>query len=56
MKSLKVKAEGGYLIATAAPDPEFPGIDVEFVEDDANVEGTRPRVLFEDRAMAQCER
>lgn len=47
MKSLKVKTEGGYLIATAVPDLDFPGIDIEFVADDEPIEHTRPRVLFE---------
>lgn len=44
---LKVKVEGGYLVAAVSPDPDFPGVDVEFVPDDEPVAQTRPRALFE---------
>ena len=45
--TLKVKVEGGYLVAAASPDPDFPGIDVEFVPEDEPIVQTRPRALFE---------
>lgn len=45
---LKVKVNGGCLVATASPDPDYPGIDVEFVaEDDKGETMSRPRVLIE---------
>lgn len=46
--SLIVKIEGGYLRADASQDPNYPGIDIEFVadkEDDGCL--SRPRILFE---------
>lgn len=45
---ITVKIKGGYLVATASCDPEYPGIDVEYVadnEDEKNL--SRPRVLVE---------
>ena len=48
MEELKVKVNGGYIRATASEDPNYPGIDVEFVADDDVGENlSRPRVLFE---------
>ena len=48
MKALKVRVEGGWLIANDSYDPEYPGIDVEFVADnDKGLNMSRPRVLFE---------
>ena len=48
MEEIKVKVEGGYLRATVSEDPNYPGIDVEFVADDDCGENlSRPRVLFE---------
>ncbi len=45
---LIVEVEGGYIVATVSPDPEYPGIDVEFVAcNDKGETASRPRVLFE---------
>lgn len=46
--SLIVKVEGGYFRADPSSDPDYPGIDVEFIADDeSNNILSRPRVLFE---------
>ena len=43
-----VKIQGGHRVATKSQDPDYPGIDVEFVSDSDNGEyASRPRVLFE---------
>lgn len=43
-----VKIQGGHLVATKSQDPDYPGIDVEFVPDSDNGGyASRPRVLFE---------
>lgn len=45
---LVVPFRNGHLVATISPDPNYPGIDVEYVDD--NDDGTtmsRPRVLIE---------
>ena len=48
MEQIKVRVEGGYFIATPNEDPNYPGIDVEFVADNDNGENlSRPRVMFE---------
>ena len=48
MEQIKVRIEGGCLIATATPDPDYPGIDVEFIPDNESGFGvSTPRVLFE---------
>ena len=48
MEEIKVRVEGGYISANASSDPDYPGIDIEFVADDYNGETlSRPRVLFE---------
>lgn len=45
---LVVKVNGGYLVATISPDPNYPGVDVEYVSDKDNGENmSRPRVLVE---------
>lgn len=45
--SVDVKVKGGQLIATETYDPEYPGIDVEFLSDnDDGSDLSRPRVLF----------
>lgn len=45
---LKVETKFGTLIADAATDPDYPGIDVEFIRNgDEKESGTRPRVLIE---------
>lgn len=46
--SLTVKVNGGHIVATVSPDPDYPGIDVEYVADnDIGEYLSRPRVLFE---------
>ncbi len=48
MNEIRVKVEGGTLVATASPDPDYPGIDVEFIPDnDSGFGVSTPRVLFE---------
>lgn len=43
-----VKVKGGELVATKTFDPEYPGIDIEFISDSDNGSTlSRPRVLFE---------
>ena len=45
---LVVKVNGGCLVATKSQDPEYPGIDVEYIADDDNGQMmSRPRVLVE---------
>ena len=46
--SLIVEVEGGYFRADPAFDPNYPGIDVEFIADNEPDDAmSRPRVLFE---------
>ena len=48
MKNLKVRVEGGYLIATASGDTDYPGICVEFIADNERDDAlSRPSVLIE---------
>lgn len=48
MEEIKVRVNGGYIRANASSDPDYPGIDVEFVSDnDVGETLSRPRVLFE---------
>lgn len=49
MNEIRVKVEGGVLVATKIPDEHYPGIDIEFIPDNENDDDptTRPRVLFE---------
>ena len=48
MEEIKVKVEGGYLRANPSSDPDYPGIDVEFVPDNYDGETlSMPRVLFD---------
>ena len=48
METMRVKVDGGYIIATVAYDINYPGIDIEFVADnDKGEHMSRPRVLFE---------
>ena len=44
-----VKVKGGELVATKTFDPEYPGIDIEFISDSDKGSSalSRPRVLFE---------
>lgn len=57
MDEIRVKVKGGYLRANPSDDPDYPGIDVEFVPDNYDGTFTIPRVLFEqpkDRTDIQC--
>lgn len=46
--SIGLKVKGGELIATKSCDPDYPGIDIEFIQDNDNGSDlSRPRVLFE---------
>lgn len=46
--TLQIRLPNGYLIATISQDPDYPGIDVEYVDDNDNVADlSRPRVLIE---------
>ena len=48
MEEIKVRVNGGYIRANASSDPDYPGIDVEFVSDnDVGETLSRPRVLIE---------
>ena len=48
MKSLRVRVEGGYLIATESGDTDYPGICVEFIADDMRDDALSiPSVLIE---------
>lgn len=48
MEEIKVRVKGGYIRANASSDPDYPGIDVEFVSDnDVGETLSRPRVLIE---------
>lgn len=45
---LKVRFKNGWLVASKSPDPDYPGIDVEYVDDNTDDSClSRPRVLFE---------
>ena len=57
MDEIRVRVKGGYLRANSSDDPDYPGIDVEFVPDNYDGTFTIPRVLFEqpqDRTDIQC--
>ena len=43
---LTVRIKGGYLVAEKSTDPDYPGIDIEFIPDTDNGK-TFPRVLVE---------
>lgn len=48
MKAIEIRVKGGYIRAIVNEDPNYPGIDVEFVSDtDDGSEASRPRVLME---------
>ena len=45
---ISVKVDGGIIIARKSTDSNYPGIDVEFVDDNENPNNlSRARVLFE---------
>lgn len=48
MAILKVRVDGGYLVASESGDTAYPGICVEFVADDVNEDALSiPTVLIE---------
>lgn len=48
MEIISVPIRGGEIVASITPDPNYPGIDIEFIPTDDDCEtGSRPRVLFE---------
>lgn len=49
MQKIEVEVEGGRLVATANADPNYPGIDVEFIPSNDNGEEgvSNPRLLME---------
>lgn len=45
---LQIRLPNGYLVASISADPDYPGIDVEYVDDNDNeTDLSRPRVLIE---------
>ena len=57
MDEIRVRVKGGYLRANSSDNPDYPGIDVEFVPDNYDGTFTIPRVLFEqpqDSTDIQC--
>lgn len=45
---LTIRVKGGWLVATISQDPDYPGIDIEYVADcDKGQNLSRPRVLIE---------
>lgn len=52
MMEMRVRVEGGYLVATPSYDDNYPGIDVEFQPDEEIGEDvlSLPRVLMEKPA------
>ena len=45
---IKARVKGGYIVASVYSDPDYPGIDIEYVADNDNGQmQSRPRVLFE---------
>lgn len=48
MDALQIRLPNGYLVATICQDPYYPGIDVEYIDDNENeMDLSRPRVLVE---------
>ena len=51
MEEIKVRVKGGYIRANVSNDPDYPGIDLEFVPNNYTGETLSiPRVLFEKPA------
>lgn len=47
-EALQIRLGNGYLVATISADPDYPGIDVEYVDDnEKETDLSRPRVLIE---------
>ena len=48
MNTLQIRLPNGYLVATISTDPNYPGIDIEYIDDNENeADLSRPRVLVE---------
>ena len=48
MHVLQIRLPNGYLVVTISQDPNYPGIDVEYIDDNENeMDLSRPRVLVE---------
>ena len=48
MKEFEFRIDGGYFYITVSEDPNYPGIDIEFVaDDDEGKNASRPRIVFE---------
>ena len=48
MDTLQIRLPNGYLVASISADPDYPGIDVEYVDDnEKETDLSRPRVLIE---------
>lgn len=46
--AIKISMEGGYLVIDESQDPNYPGVDIEFVPDnEKELLYTRPRVVIE---------
>lgn len=46
---IKVRLRSGWLVATAATDSDYPGIDIDYIDDTEDPEAlSRPRALFEE--------
>ena len=46
--TIQIKVKGGYIVATVSNDPNYPGIDVEYIaHNDHGQMMSRPRVLIE---------
>lgn len=46
--AIKISMEGGYLIIDESQDPNYPGVDIEFVSDnEKELLYTRPRIVIE---------
>ena len=48
MGTLQIRLPNGYLVATISQDPDYPGVDIEYVDDnERETDLSRPRVLVE---------
>ncbi len=47
MEEIRVNVKGGYIRVNPSEDPNYPGVDIEFVPNDYDGTTTNPRVLFE---------
>lgn len=48
MKEFKFRIDGGYFDVMVSEDPNYPGINIEFIADDDEYKNaSRPRVVFE---------